>query len=41
VPTEELGAQPGVQAVAEVLADGLQPRKPRKKAAKGKSAKKK
>jgi 4-alpha-glucanotransferase len=41
VPTEELAAHPGVQAVARVLADGLRPKKPRKKAAKGKSGKKK
>jgi 4-alpha-glucanotransferase len=47
VPTEELAAHPGVQAVARVLADGLAPKKPRKKApakkraAKGTAAKKK
>ena len=34
MPTEELAAHPGVQAVARVLAEGLQPRKPKKKAAK-------
>jgi topoisomerase IA-like protein len=40
VPTEELAAHPGVRAVAQVLADGLNPPKPAKKAAAKKAAKK-
>ncbi|HEV7870715.1 MAG TPA: 4-alpha-glucanotransferase [Modestobacter sp.] len=32
VPTEDLAAHPGVQAVAQVLADGLRPKKKKKKA---------
>jgi 4-alpha-glucanotransferase len=31
VPTEDLAAHPGVQSVAQVLADGLQPRKAKKR----------
>jgi 4-alpha-glucanotransferase len=34
VATEELAEHPGVQAVARVLAEGLQPRKPRKRTSK-------
>jgi 4-alpha-glucanotransferase len=46
VPTEELAAHPGVQAVAQVLAEGLQPKKKKrapakKRAPKGTSTKKK
>jgi 4-alpha-glucanotransferase len=40
VPTEELAEHPGVRAVAGVLADGLAPKKPRRKAAKKAAAKK-
>jgi 4-alpha-glucanotransferase len=38
VPTEELAGHPGVRAVAQVLADGLNPPRPRKKAAAEKAA---
>jgi 4-alpha-glucanotransferase len=38
VPTEELAAHAGVQAVAQVLAEGLQPGRPKKKAARKKAA---
>jgi 4-alpha-glucanotransferase len=41
VPTEELAGHPGVRAVARVLAEGLQPKKPKKRASKAKGSKKK
>jgi 4-alpha-glucanotransferase len=39
VPTEELAEQPGVQSVAQVLAEGLRPTKPKKRASKAKATK--
>jgi 4-alpha-glucanotransferase len=39
VPTEELAGHSGVQAVAQVLAEGLRPKKPKKQASKAQTSK--
>src|SRR3569833_801011 len=39
VPTEELAGHSGVQAVAQVLAEGLRPKKPKKQASKAQASK--